>query len=700
MSEYFESEEITKGYDPEIMKRILGYVKPYWKSLLIAGIALALSTVGELLIPLIVQKTVDEALVVSWEALDVSKISNATKKSLSITDEEIEIEGKIYISSKRLSAINQKQQAELKDSTALNTEKFYLIDKNKNPELQDFILSKESFFIQSTSHAVIKLNDMKSWSGSDILKLRAQDASFIVSEAIFLIIVLVIVLGTTFFQVWLTSLIGQKVMKDIRLDLFNHTLKQSLDFFGKQPVGRLVTRLTSDVETINEFFTSVIVSFLKDASVMFGVIVTLLGLSPQLGFITLLTLPPVVILTMISRVRARNVFRAQRKAVSKVNSYLSEHISGIQVVKLFAREKKSIEEFKKNNAELTKANIGEMYLFAVFRPLIDLLSSISMVVIIISGGLLYLNYAISLGVLIAFINLIRMFYSPVMDISEKYTILQSAMAGGERVFKLLDEKNIIPNTGEHLLPATLKGKIEFKNVSFAYKKNEEVLKDLTFTVQEGTMAAIVGYTGSGKTTITNLITRLWDIEKGTILIDGIDIKDIRLNDLRTRVQSVLQDVFLFSGTIEENIRLGREMTDEEVLNATKTVYAHDFISKLPLGYKTPLSEGATNLSAGQRQLLSFARVVAYNPDILILDEATSNIDTETEKLVQKGLEALLKGRTSIVIAHRLSTIRHASQILVLGSGKILEAGTHDDLLKSEGIYYNLHQIQYSKEEHS
>jgi ATP-binding cassette subfamily B multidrug efflux pump len=338
--------------------------------------------------------------------------------------------------------------------------------------------------------------------------------------------------------------------------------------------------------------------------------------------------------------------------------------------------------------------LGEMRVFATFRPLVDLFASVSTGVVIYYGASLFNDLSISLGTLIAFINLIRMFYSPVMDISEKYTLLQSAMAGGERVFKLLDADERIPDTGKRPLPRPLRGHIEFDRVGFSYKRGEEVIRDLSFNVDPGEMVAIVGYTGAGKTTIANLITRLWDVDSGVIRVDGIPVKDLPLNDLRRAIQPVLQEVFLFSGSVRENISLGADIGLDRIRRAARVVGADDFIMGLPLGYDTALSEGASNISAGQRQLISFARVVAQDPRVIILDEATSNVDTETERLIQRGLEGLLSNRTSVVIAHRLSTIQHADRILVLGHGKLLESGSHQELLEKRGLYYNLYKLQY------
>jgi ATP-binding cassette subfamily B protein len=481
--------------------------------------------------------------------------------------------------------------------------------------------------------------------------------------------VLLVVFAATFLQTWTTAAIAQKVMQDIRVDLFRNTLGQSTAFLSRHPVGRIVTRLTSDVETINQFFSDVLASFLKDAAVMVGALITIYALSPRLGLVTLITVPPVAIITAISRIRARDAFRRQRSASSLVNAHLSEHLSGLQVVQLFGQEARSRAGFKARNDTLLQANLSEMLVQATFRPVVDFLANLT-IALVIAGGAFFIGRAsITVGMLIAFVSLVQMFFTPVQNIAEKYTLLQSAMAGGERVFRLMDTVETIPDTGTHPLGgkegAPVRGHIAFKDVHFSYIKGEEVLKGFSFEVKPGQLAAIVGHTGAGKTTIINLLTRLWDTDSGTITLDGINIRDIPLADLRHAVLPVLQEVFLFNGTVSDNIRLGLEISDDDVIKAAEAVHAHDFISRLPQGYDTVLSEGATNISSGQRQLISFARVVAHNPAIVVLDEATSSIDTETESLIQQGMAKLLAGRTSIVIAHRLSTIRNADQVLTL-----------------------------------
>jgi ATP-binding cassette subfamily B protein len=417
-------------------------------------------------------------------------------------------------------------------------------------------------------------------------------------------------------------------------------------------------------------------------------------MNPRLGALATATLPPVILVTLVFRRRARDAFRRVRNQVSRLNAFLAEHLAGISVVQMFVQEDRTNREFDEQNDELMRANLGEMYVFATFRPLIDLLSSVSIAFVIYYGGAFVLRGVVSLGVLIAFLNLIRRFYRQLLDISERFVVLQSAMTGSERVFALLDEAERIPDSGDKPFDKPIRGEVRFENVNFAYREDDPVLTDFDLAVEPGQRIALVGYTGAGKTTVANLLTRFWDIQDGRILLDGKDIREVPLADLRRAVQPIQQDVFLFRGTVGENIRLGEPMSDEAVWEALRVVHADGFVRELPDGLETHLAEGGQNISVGQRQLLSFARAVAHDPPIIILDEATSSVDTETEGRIQEALEAVLEDRTSLVIAHRLSTIRHADRIVVLSKGQIVEEGKHQELIENEGLYAQLYRLQY------
>jgi ATP-binding cassette subfamily B protein len=710
MADYFESEEVVREYDSKIARRILSYIRPYKALISVTALTLILSTLGELLVPILQQKVIDDAIVIRYYIINQEAVSESGSPEADSLGEEsgralelfkayprsLKVAGCVFVPMERNTRISSSAERELRERGILDEGEWYAFTFKAGSLAEEVVKSRADVFKVEDNNAGLLKKDLYALPAKEIAAIRAGDVSFIIRQVILLFFILGLVFFFTFIQTWGTTLMSQRVMKDIRLELFKKTCSQSTAFLSRHPVGRIVTRLTGDVETIDEFFSSVLVSFLKDFSIMIGAIITLFILSPKLAMIALVTMPPVLVVSAISRVKARDAFRRQRTASSKVNSYLSERLSGVQVVQLFLGEKKSLREFSERNHELLKAKLGEMYVFAIFRPSVELFSTITTAVIIVAGGVMVFNLSISLGVLIAFINLIHMFYSPVMDIAEKYTLLQSAMAGGERVFKLMDTDERIPDNGNRPVEGTVRGHIEFDDVHFSYAKTEEVLRGLTFSVNPGEMAAIVGYTGAGKTTITNVLARLWDFDAGEIRLDGVPVRDIALEELRRSCLPVLQDVFLFSGTVADNIRLGLSLSDTEVEEAARAVHAHEFISRLENGYNTILSEGAANISSGQRQLISFARVIAHNPAIVILDEATSSVDTETERLIQLGMQKVLSGRTSIVIAHRLSTIRHADRILVLSGGRLVEQGKHDELIAKNGLYAGLFSLQYSE----
>ncbi|MDR2617298.1 MAG: ABC transporter ATP-binding protein/permease [Treponema sp.] len=712
MSDYFDTEEVVKSYDQKIFRRILGCLKPYSLLMAAALIALAVSTLGELIIPVIQQQVIDRHIVVRFLVLRQDLAKNAQGISAGSLEElekavsspgVLEAGGRAFIRLDRKLSLSSRAETEFRDKGILDEEDWYAFEYLKDSPAAGAVEKSPSFFLlneepsQDRVTAAIRKKDLYSLAPEEIAAIRSGDIAVIIQQVILIFAVLLLVFVFTFIQTWSVSLIGQKVMKDIRLELFSKTTSQSTAFLSRHPVGRLVTRLTGDVETINEFFNSVLAAFLKDLSIMTGAMITLFVLSPKLALAVLAALPPVLAITALSRVKARDAFRRQRVASSRVNSYLSERLSGVQIVQLFGGEKKSAKDFLERNRELLNANLGEMYVFATFRPLVEWFATLAVSIVIVAGSVMVLHLSVSLGVLIAFINLIGLFFNPLMDIAEKYTLLQSAMAGGEWVFTLMDTKEQIPDKGVRRIEGAVRGHIEFDDVRFAYKTGEDVLRGLSFTVNPGEMAAIVGYTGAGKTTITNVLTRLWDIQGGGIRLDGVPVQNIPLQELRRTCLPVLQDVFLFSGTVAENISLGLPLPEAAIEEAAKAVHAHEFISCLKEGYRTVLSEGAANISSGQRQLISFARVIAHNPAVVILDEATSSIDTETERLIQMGIQRVLAGRTSIVIAHRLSTIRSAHRILVLSGGRVAEEGRHDELIAKNGLYAGLYRLQYQEE---
>jgi ATP-binding cassette subfamily B multidrug efflux pump len=492
---------------------------------------------------------------------------------------------------------------------------------------------------------------------------------------------------------------GQKIMYDMRMQVFRHLHTLSVSFYDKSPVGRLITRVVTDVDVLNEMFSAGIVSIFGDVFTLLGIMFAIMILNWQLGLVTMSVVPLIFVTTAVFRIKARDSYRRVRIAIARINTFLQEHITGMSVVQLYNREQKTFRKFDEINTEHLRANKDGIWAYAWFYPAIEILSSVAIALIIWYGGGKVIQGTLTLGALVAFTQYSTRFFQPIQDMSEKYNILQSAMASSERLFKLIDTPAAIVNPPSAItLRGPVQGAIDFRNVWFAYNDEDWVLRDVSFHVSPGESVAIVGHTGAGKTTTTSLLTRFYDIQKGEILLDGINICKLDLQYLRSSFALVLQDVFLFSGTLESNIRLGSSISRERVEAAVEDVNLRAFLRTLPAGLDHPVNERGTTLSAGQRQLLAFARALAHDPRILILDEATSSVDTETELQIRKAIDRLMRGRTSIIIAHRLSTIQRCDKIIVMHKGRVREIGTHQQLLAQRGIYYKLYQLQYKDQE--
>jgi ATP-binding cassette subfamily B multidrug efflux pump len=502
-----------------------------------------------------------------------------------------------------------------------------------------------------------------------------------------------------FFLTYYTQYLGQRTLFDLRTQLFNHTQKLALKFFDKTPIGRLVTRVTNDVEALGELFSSGIVMVFSDIFIIVWILAFMFFMDIPLSFVTLSVLPVLIYATFLFRKKVRESYRDVRLHLARLNSYMQEHITGMNVVQIFRKEEDELKRFSNINNDYRSANIKSIFYYAVFYPGVELLSSIAIALIVWYGGGEIIRGSLTIGVLFAFIQYTEMFFRPIRDLSEKYNIMQTAMASSERIFKLLDNKTFIKNPEVPVNLENIKGEIEFRNVWFAYNEEDYVLKDISFKINPGETVAIVGHTGAGKTSIINILTRFYDINKGEIRVDGIDISKVDKKELRKHISVVLQDIYLFSGTIKSNIDMDNEnIPPEKISEAAETVGASRFIKRLNAQYDEVVKERGATLSVGQKQLISFARALAYDPKILILDEATSSVDTETETLIQKAIENLLVGRTAIVIAHRLSTIQSADKIIVMHKGEIRETGKHQELLAKRGIYYKLYQLQYKDQE--
>jgi ATP-binding cassette subfamily B multidrug efflux pump len=509
----------------------------------------------------------------------------------------------------------------------------------------------------------------------------------------------------SYFQEVLLNSVGQRVMYDLRSELYRKLQEQEVSYYDRNPVGRIMTRLTSDVDALNELFTSGVIDLLGDLVMIVAIMAIMLWMDVRLTLVTLLTVPMLFAATSWFRRGARRGYDMVRTRLARINAFLQEHFSGAQTVQIFNAEEKSRRQFHEINDDHRNANIETIFYYAVFFPLVDLIGAIGIALIVWYGGYRIMQNTaqltvLSLGALVAFIQYSQQLFQPIRDISDKYNVLQAAVVASHRIFKTLDLPVMVTSPAEPKKQGRARGHIEFQNVWFAYKEEDWVLKDVSFAVEPGQSVALVGHTGSGKTTITNLLMRFYDVQRGRILLDGVDVRDWDLQSLRENFAVVLQDVFLFSGTVASNIRLGNERIQEERVEwAAREVHADRFIRRLPEGYQTEVKERGAGLSVGQKQLISFARALAFDPALLILDEATSSIDTETEQLIQQAIERVLEERTSVVVAHRLSTIQRASRIIVLHHGEIREQGTHQELLAERGFYWRLYKLQYADGSH-
>ncbi len=499
-------------------------------------------------------------------------------------------------------------------------------------------------------------------------------------------------------EVLLLQFTGQKIIYAIRKQVFGHLQRLHLQFFDVNPAGRLVTRVTNDTETLNEMYTSVLVNLFRDIFMLIGVAIVMFNSHVKLALVSLALVPIVAYYTRYFAAKARDAWREVRTRLARINAFLAEHINGMKVVQLFAREAKTFAEFKKENDEYNAASWKQLMVWAVFRPILDLLANAAIALVLWYGGVQALGGGVTPGIVFLFVSLTRQFFEPLMQLAEKFNILQSAMASSERLFKLLDTEPAIVEPANPKPLGQVTGHVEFRNVWFAYNNEEWVLRDVSFTAQPGQTVAFVGHTGAGKSSIINLLSRFYDVQKGQVLINGIDVKELAAAELRRAIGLVAQDVFLFTGDIKSNIRLGNEAISEDRLKeAAMAVGADEFIQTLANGYDEEVVERGATLSAGQRQLISFARALAFDPPILVLDEATASIDSETEAVIQRALKRLTAGRTTFIVAHRLSTIQHADQIIVMHKGRIHEQGTHVELLARQGLYHKLWRLQFEEQ---
>lgn len=656
------------------MKRLLSYLKPHKWVMTLATVLVLFIIAVELYRPIIIGNAIDQYIngyyhpyveadvsasdAVNWNGLVLSR-DQAVSKADSASFYQIFLWKDHYYMAENLTRA---------ECTAL---------QNADTSVLKNYVKEGAQKLTSNDLKVLRQNDFKGILKAGILFLLLLFSGFFLNLA----------------DTWLLQKMGQQIVYKLREETFTHIHSLSLSFFNTTPVGKLVTRVSNDTEAVNELFSTILVKLFKNVVKIIGYAVVMLSINVKMAGISFLLLPLVAILTFVFRHLSRKAYQITRNKITELNTFLSEHISGMKLIQIFAREKEKYSEFEGKSMELYRANFREIMTFAIFRPSIYLVSVIAMILVIRTGSLSVLNGSLSLGTLFVFITYISSFFEPIQELSEQLGTLQSSIASAEKIFSVLDAKPEIVSPTDPA-PVNILGEIEFRHVWFAYEEENYILKDVSFVIHPGEKAAFVGATGAGKSTILNLIGRYFDIQKGQILIDGIDIHEIDLDVLRGAIGQVQQDVFIFTGDIKSNISLNNEaISPDDVRRAAEIVNADPFIQKLPHGYDEPVTERGSTLSAGQRQLLSFARTLAYDPKILVLDEATANIDTETETLITQALARLMDGRTTIMVAHRLSTIQHADKIIVMHHGEIKESGTHQELLAKDGLYKKLYELQ-------
>lgn len=656
------------------MKRLLSYLKPHKWVMTLATVLVLFIIAVELYRPIIVGNAIDQYIngyyhpyveadvsapdAINWNGLVLSR-DQAVSKTDSASFYQIFLWKDHYYMAENLTRA---------ECTAL---------QNADTSVLKNYVSEGAQKLTSNDLKILRQNDFKGILKAGILFLLLLFSGFFLNLA----------------DTWLLQKMGQQIVYKLREETFTHIHSLSLSFFNITPVGKLVTRVSNDTEAVNELFSTILVKLFKNVVKIIGYSVVMLSINVKMAGISFLLLPLVAILTFVFRHLSRKAYQITRNKITELNTFLSEHISGMKLIQIFAREKEKYSEFEGKSMELYRANFREIMTFAIFRPSIYMVSVIAMILVIRTGSLSVLNGSLSLGTLFVFITYISSFFEPIQELSEQLGTLQSSIASAEKIFSVLDVKPEIVSPADPT-PVNILGEIEFRHVWFAYEEENYILKDVSFVIQPGEKAAFVGATGAGKSTILNLIGRYFDIQKGQILIDGIDIHEIDLDVLRGAIGQVQQDVFIFTGDIKSNISLNNEaISPDDVRRAAEIVNADPFIQKLPHGYDEPVTERGSTLSAGQRQLLSFARTLAYDPKILVLDEATANIDTETETLITQALARLMDGRTTIMVAHRLSTIQHADKIIVMHHGEIKESVTHQELLAKDGLYKKLYELQ-------
>ncbi|MCF7919090.1 MAG: ABC transporter ATP-binding protein/permease [Candidatus Cloacimonetes bacterium] len=685
-----------KIYDRELFRRLTHYLKPYLGYVVLSFVLLLVLAACTWTIPILTKTIVDNFItadrnLVVMESVALAQQTAAENKEIKFT----RYGNNLLYPASRERYLSPELQELFKNSPDW-WHKVIIVEASAQSLLPDSIrtirLDLEELALPLKDYQKLKSAD--GLSAVQLQSLRSRDVNKIKHFGMIYLLIIIVQLFATFFQVVYINVAAQHAMYDLRIELFGHLEKMPTSFFDSNPVGRLVTRVMNDVRTLDEMLSNGLIQIIQDFVILIGIVITMFILSWKLALVCMLVVPLVILLMKVFRDKVRVVYREVRKRTAIINATLAEDLSGIKIINLFNLQRNKRKNFQDKNDDFLAASVSELKLYSAFRPFIWSFSRLSVAIILWYGGGLILQGLITIGIFMAFLTYMERFFEPINSIAERFNILQAAMSGAERIFDLMDKEPETDEPDTMLLENDLQGSIEFRNVWMAYRNEDWVLKDISFKVGAGEKIALVGHTGSGKTTIVSLLSRLYPIQKGEILLDGINLKDYTLPAIRSQIGIVQQDVFLFSGTIRDNIVLNKEMDDKELKLVAEMVNVDKFIEKLPGKYEEPVMERGATFSVGQRQLLAFARVLAYDPAIFIFDEATSNIDTETEILIQNALEIVMQDRTSLVIAHRLSTIKNADSIIVLHKGRIMEQGNHNELLEKRGFYYDLYRLQY------
>lgn len=668
-----EEEQLGKAYDLRLIRRLLRYTKPFKGLLLLSLLLVVLITIAELAGPYLIKVAIDDHI-------------NGLSLPMVDVQEEPLPKGVPAVQLGERVLVREKEAAGKLEPEILADKPVYTIQK-----------VEEGYALMGREER----NDSAEWyvvqhlTADEVSQFRDQDVRGLYGLSGLYLFLVTSAFLLNYGQTYMLNLIAQRIIRQMRSDMFGHLQRLSFSFFDRNPVGRLVTRVTNDTQTLNEMYSNVMINLLKDFCMLVGIMVFMLVLHVKLALIAFVTLPLIIGATMIYRKYAREAMREVRSKLSRINAALNENITGMRVVQMFHREKQQFDKVHAINRGHFDANNRELHLSSLYRPVMDFIYAIGLALIIWYGGGQMISGVLEFGVLYAFIDYVNRFFKPIQDMAEKFTVLQQSMVSSERIFQMLDEQDELPEPSSPRHLESVQGEIRFEHVSFAYHPNEPVLHDINLTITPGETVAFVGATGAGKSSIISLLSRFYDVQQGRITIDGVDVRELPKKELRGHIGLVQQDVFLFSDDIKSNIRLGNEQIDDaKVQEICRFVNADAFIEKLPRQYDEPIMERGVNLSAGQRQLLAVARTLAFQPSILILDEATANIDTETELLIQDAFAKISKGRTTLIVAHRLSTIQHADKIVVLHKGTIREMGSHQELLQRDGLYRKLYELQF------